>query len=186
MWIVGIFPKLLEDSSPRLLKKIFIFGDFKDTLCDVSLECRHQARHIFGCSLRPCFLFYESHKSFCVMSREIQSETNLPLISRQLTHHKTPACSIRSSFYCTTHPPPAQKPPFLNSQPQLKNKKLFHCKNRSAKEQILLSFKSPVCNNSNENVCTFPNCKCMHVCWCSDSHPHTLCVCVPGGFILQN
>lgn len=70
-------------------------------------------------SLTPIWLefqTYESHKSFCVMYRKIQSETDLSLISRHLTHHKTLACSICSSFSYTVSPCTRSAIPKLSHQ----------------------------------------------------------------------
>lgn len=104
IWTVDIFLKVIKDRAPNIKNYLLAefsvtFGAFRDTLCEVYLECRDELTPIWLHSLT-----YESHKSFCVMYRKIQSETDLSLISRRLAHHKTLACSICSSFSYTVSP----------------------------------------------------------------------------------
>ncbi|CAK6980777.1 hypothetical protein EYF80_055417 [Scomber scombrus] len=42
--------------------------------------------------------------------------------------------------------------------------------------KVLLYNNQPICNNFNENVCTYPNCIFLHICSnCKDAHPKSVC-----------
>ncbi|XP_030269433.1 uncharacterized protein LOC115579872 [Sparus aurata] len=194
----GDFSVVLKDSDPRLSKTLTMaefnvaFGVFRDTICEKYPQRREELDTYLaiisdlGLSYGGS-LFYEYHKSFSAKAamyiqkfnqRLDWSVVDLPLISRHFTGHKTLACSICGSFSHTTSLCPRTAFQDLSTpKPQPKNPVLNQV-NHPPKRQVFFpsGFKTPTCINFNENVCTYPNCKFMHVCsWCGDSHPRSVC-----------
>ena len=196
----GDFSVVLKDSDPRLSKTLTLaefnvaFGVFRDTICEIYPQRREELDTYLAIisDLALSYggsLFYEYHKSFSAKAamyiqkfnqRLDWSVVDLPLISRHFTGHRTLACSICGSFSHTTSLCPRtalQELSSSKSQPQPKQS-MSNPVSHPSKRQVLFpsGFKSPVCINFNENVCTYPNCKFMHVCsWCGDSHPRSVC-----------
>ncbi|XP_059184567.1 uncharacterized protein LOC131966552 [Centropristis striata] len=196
----GDFSVVLKDSDPRLSKTLNLaefnvaFGVFRDTICEVYPQRREELDTYLAIisDLALSYggsLFYEYHKSFSSKAAMYIQKFNqkldwsvvdLALISRNFTGHKTIACSICGSFSHTSSLCPRtarQELSTSKTQLQPKNPAPFPV-GYLAKSQVpfALNQKSPICNNFNNNVCSFPNCKFMHVCsWCGDSHPRSVC-----------
>ncbi len=196
----GDFSVVLKDSDPRLSKSLTLaefnvaLGIFRDTLCEVYPQCREELETYLAIisDLALTYggsLFYEYHKSFSAKAamyiqkfnqRLDWSIVDLSLISRHFTGHKILACSICGSFSHATSLCPRTALQELASPkfPPLPSQSVGNAVRNSSKRQVPSSsgYKTPICINFNENVCTFHNCRFMHVCsWCADSHPWSVC-----------
>lgn len=197
----GDFSVLLKDSDPRLSKMLTLaefivaFGVYRDTLCEIYPERRAELDAYMAIIADMAYtygggLFYEYHKSFSSKAAmHIQrfnqridwSVQDLSLISRHFSAHPPLSCSLCGSFSHKTElcpkalvreapsqatPPGQQQPRGYGPQTPAFTRQVPYDPNR----------KIPICIQFNENVCTFPHCKYMHICsWCADSHPRSVC-----------
>ena len=187
----GDFSVFLKDNDPRLSKSLTLaefnvaFGVFRDTICE-AFPARRQELDTYLAIISDLALsyggtmFYEYHKSFSSKSamyiqkfnqRIDWSVVDLALISRHFTGRQAVSCAVCGSFshnstLCPKSAFQGNTPRFQASAPA------------GRKSQVPYSpgNNTPICINFNENVCTYRNCKYLHICsWCADSHPRSVC-----------
>ena len=200
----GDFSVLLKDNDPRLVKSLTLaefnvaFSVYRDTVCEVYPERRVELDNYLSIISDLAYthgggLFYEYHKSFSSKSAMYIQRFNqridwgtvdLSLISRHFAGHPPLLCKLCGSYSHRTdlcpratatgrgapgkfnHPPSFQQPMGFGQQAPAANSQVLYDPNR----------KIPICMQFNENVCTFPRCKYMHICsWCGDSHSRSVC-----------
>lgn len=199
----GDFSVILKDSDPRLSKTLTLaefnvaFGVYRDTMCELYQERRAELDTYMSIISDLAYtygggLFYEYHKSFSSKAAmHIQrfnqrldwSVQDLGLISRHFTAHPPLSCSVCDSYSHRTDLCPkassqgsASKP--KPSQPAVQHPQTGYGQSANTRQQVPYAPNRniPICIQFNENVCTFPKCKYMHICsWCGDSHPKSVC-----------
>ena len=133
-------------------------------------------------------LFYEYHKAFSAKSaqwismlnvRIDWSTTDTELLLHHFGGHQSISCAICSSHghttvlcpkTATTAPVYASKTPLVHSDVNVRPP----CDRLG---RAVVSFNGrPICNNFNESVCSYYQCKFSHICsFCRDPHPKTTC-----------
>ena len=187
----GDFSVFLKDNDPRLSKSLTLaefnvaFGVFRDTICE-AFPARRQELDTYLAIISDLALsyggtmFHEYHKSFSSKSamyiqkfnqRIDWSVVDLALISRHFTGRQAVSCAVCGSFSHNSTLCP--KSAFQGNTPRLQASAPA-----GRKSQVPYSpgNNTPICINFNENVCTYRNCKYLHICsWCADSHPRSVC-----------
>jgi hypothetical protein len=184
---------LLKTSDPRLQRNlsfaefVIAFSIFRDILCQVFPDRREELDLYLA--MMADFnqryggtLFYEYHKSFSAKSASFillfnsrldWSVTDTELLVRHFGGAKTLICNI-----CSAHGHSASFCPkaFASQEPRAvhgaDNVRPYVSKKRYTSDRK----GSNICNNFNESVCSFPQCKYDHICsFCKDPHPKSVC-----------
>ena len=181
----------LKDSDPRLTKSLSFpefsvaFGVFRDILCEAFPSRRVELDNYLAiiADLTLSYggsLFYEYHKAFSSKAAMYLSRYNirldwgmvdLVLMNRLFTGRPALSCAVCGSFAHTAGlcPRAATKSSLqMNARPTGDN--VSKAKVKSA------VVKNPLCILFNEGVCTYANCRFLHVCSnCADAHPRSIC-----------
>lgn len=184
----------LKTSDPRLQRNlsfgefVIAFGIYRDVLCEVFPKRREELDLYLA--MMADFnqryggtLFYEYHKSLSAKSASLitlfnsrldWSVTDTELLVRHFGGQKISACLICSSHGHSAH--------FCPKTYNKKDTDAVHgpaevSKMSDARGRPITKFNGfSLCNNFNESVCSFPNCKFAHICsFCKDPHPKSVC-----------
>ena len=191
---------IIRSADPRLLRDLSIgeflvaFGIFRDVVCSVLPDRRAELDAylalIGDLNLRyGRNFFYQYHKAFvskaalhiaqsntCLNWSILDSEILLMIIggSQAVTCHTCGNIGHYESL-CPRLPflPPATPPATLGLP---SNPPATGTATDSRGRKVEIFNNKPICNNFNENICTYPNCVFLHVCSaCKDAHPRSVC-----------
>ncbi len=169
------------------------FGIYRDVVCSVYPDRRAEL-DAYLALIRDLNLrygkniFYQYHKAFSSKAALYISQSNIRLnwsvldseiLIMLIGGSQAVSCHTcgnvgHSDSLCPQLP---FLPPAPQSQPAL-----FHnpppprSMTDSRGRKVELFNNIPICNNFNENVCTYPNCIFLHICSaCKDAHPRSVC-----------
>ncbi|KAM3591216.1 uncharacterized protein V6R79_024713 [Siganus canaliculatus] len=181
------FTTIFKSADPRLNKDLSIgqflvaFGAYRDVICAVFPESRKELDAYLALvgDLNRKYaknIFYLYHKAFSRKAALHISQFNtrldwsvldtelLVMIARGSQMISCHACgtSGRTAPLCPSVPfnPPSIKPSQSTDRQD---------------RQVSIFNNTPICNNFNENICTFPTCHFLHICiFCKDAHPRSV------------
>ena len=187
---------ILKSSDPRLNRDLSIgqflvaFGIFRDVICSVYPDRRQELDAYLALigDINLTYgkaLFYQYHKAFSrkaalyvaqYNTRSDWSVLDTEVLMMVIGGAQAVTCNTcggtgHASALCPTVPfmssfpaPSAPGAQFSRRGGDMRGRKVQHVNNQ------------PICINFNENVCSFPNCRYLHICSsCHDAHPRSVC-----------
>ena len=170
---------------------VVAFGVFRDVMCERfpgrRVELDTYLAIIADLSLSyGGTMFYEYHKGFSAKAalyvqrfnlRLDWSVLDLELVGRTFTGLHPLSCVVCGSFSHLTGLCPLTVPSKAGEPSRDVKPGSSGMERRSFKRQVANAGSAPpVCMYFNEGVCTYPNCRFLHVCsQCSDAHPRSAC-----------
>ena len=186
----GSITAVFKSSDPRLNRDLSIgqflvaFSIYRDVICSVYPE-RRQELDAYLALIGDLNLkhgknvFYTYHKSFSSKAALHIAHSNIRLdwsiLDTELLVMSTGGHQV---IPCNSCGAPGHLSPFCPSVPlsAFRAPSAFQTLNDREGRQVQRWQEKQICNNFNENVCTYSACNFLHICsFCKDSHPRSVC-----------